>query len=483
MTDEDPTDQQPGYGPGSQHDPASETGPETGSPTGPETGSPTGPEFAAETVPNQDPLFPPPWPTAGPSQPTAPPWPPAPALTTPAKKRRAPMIVAMVATVALLAGAAGAAVGVAVSQDSSTSPSTSNFVPPGFDGGSGGTGSSGGSGGSLGNQFGSGSGTSGTNVNIDVNGIATKVSPAIVNIATTLSGGQQAAGTGMVLTSSGEVLTNNHVINGATKIQVEVGVTGKTYSAKVLGYDIKDDVALIKLNNASGMKTISTSSSVSKNDAVVAIGNALGRFGTPAAVAGTVTALHQDVTAGDGLDQESLSDMIRIAASIQPGDSGGALLDANGKVIGMNTAADAGSGRFGYQPGTTGFAIPIGNAIRVVQEIKNGDSSNGAHIGDRALLGVVLQSASSGSPFGNGAGSAGAGAPVADVGSGTPAEAAGLAAGDTITAIGRHQISSVSDLRTFLDTYRPGDKITVTWADSSGAGHHATVTLTKGQPA
>jgi len=310
------------------------------------------------------------------------------------------------------------------------------------------------------------------------------VNPAIVNIATTLSGGQEAAGTGMVLTASGEVLTNNHVINGATKIEVQVGVTDKTYTAKVVGYDVADDVALIKLNNASGMKTISTAtaSSVSRNDAVVAIGNALGRFGTPSAVGGAVTALHQKVTAGDGLDQETLSDMIRIAASIQPGDSGGALVDDAGKVIGMNTAADAGSGRFGYQSGTTGFAIPITNAITIVNEIKNGNASNGAHIGDRALLGVVLQSTSF--PFGSdNSGSSGSGAAVADVGSNTPAAGAGLAVGDTITALGDHTVRSSSDLRGVLDTYHPGDKVTVAWTDGSGQGHHATVTLSKGPPA
>lgn len=431
---------------------------------------------------NQQPLFPPPWPTA---RPTAPPPPPPSAPHSPSPgRRRAPMVLALVAVVALLAGAAGAAVGVAVSQDSSSSPSTSSFVPPGFDGGRGGSSSGNGS---PGDGFGSssGSGSSGSQVDIDVDGIAAKVNPALVNIATTLSGGQEAAGSGMVLTASGEVLTNNHVINGATKIQVEVGVTGKTYSAKVLGYDIQDDVALIKLNDASGMKTISTAnaSSVSRNDAVVAIGNALGRFGTPAAVAGTVTALHQNVTAGDGLDQETLSDMIRIAASIQPGDSGGALVNETGKVIGMNTAADAGSGRFGYQSGTTGFAIPIDNAIKIVDEIKHGDTSNGAHIGDRALLGVVLQSTASGDPFGGGNGSDASGAAVADVGSGTPAENAGIEAGATITGVGKHSISSIDDLRGVLDTYRPGDKVTVTWVDSSGASHHATVTLAKGPPA
>jgi S1-C subfamily serine protease len=293
----------------------------------------------------------------------------------------------------------------------------------------------------------------------------------------------------MVLTSSGEVLTNNHVINGATKIRVELGITGKTYTAKVVGYDSADDVALIKLDNASGMKTISTETSVSKNDKVVAIGNALGHFGTPSAVGGTVSALHQKVTAGDGGDSETLSDMIRIAASIQPGDSGGALVNESGKVIGMNTAADAGSGQspfggqFGSQTGTTGFAIPIGNAIKVVDEIRDGDTSNGAHIGDRALLGVVLQDSSSNSPFGDSSGNGGNGAAVSDVSSGSPADDAGIQQGDTITGVGSKSVDSADQLRTVLNGYHPGDKVTITWTDASGTSHHASVTLTKGPPA
>jgi S1-C subfamily serine protease len=432
-------------------------------------------------APDQQPLFPPPWPTApGAAQPTPPsalpPAPPAP--TT--RSHRFPAVLALVGVVALVAGAAGAALGITVSNNGSNAPDTSSFVAPRAPGSQGP--------GSLSDRFGnpSGSGSSTPGTNIDIDGIAAAVSPAIVNIATTLSDGGQAAGSGMVLTSSGEVLTNNHVISGATKIQVEVGVTGKTYSAKVLGYDVNDDVALIKLNGASGMKTIRTASaaSVSRNDSVVAIGNALGRFGDPTVVSGTVSALHQQVTAGDGLDEETLSDMIRIAAAIQPGDSGGALLNDQGRVIGMNTAADAGSGQYGYRSGTTGFAIPIHNAISIVDEIKNGDTSNGAHIGDRALLGIVLEASSAQSPFGSdGGGSSANGAGVADVSSDSPAADVGLEPGSTITALGSQAISSVDDLRAALDRFHPGDTVKLTWTDASGDRHRESVTLAKGPPA
>ena len=165
--------------------------------------------------------------------------------------------------------------------------------------------------------------------------------------------------------------------------------------------------------------------------------------------------------------------MIRVAASIQPGDSGGALLDENGRVIGMNTAADVGGSQFGFQQsGTTGFAIPIDRAMTIVDEILGGDSSNGAHIGKRALLGVVLGDDGQGS-----------GAGVQDVSDGSPAADAGIGAGDTITAVDGHAVRSADGLRTLLDRYHPGDRASVSWTDSGGDDHTATVTLSEGPPA
>ncbi len=336
---------------------------------------PTGP---TQSVPQSAaPHVPPPWPSLHPSEPI----PPSP---TP-RRRKAPAALALVGVVALLAGAAGAAAGVMV-RDGSLGSSSSASPSPGAAGGS-----------SRSNSFSLPTDSSGSDANLGK--VATAASPAIVNIASTLSNGEQAAGSGMVLTPKGRILTNNHVISGATDIEVEIGVTGDTYSADVVGYDAADDVAVIQLEDASGLQTIKSapSSSVEEQDQVLAIGNALGRFGSPSVVSGTVTALHQDMTAGDGLDQESLSDMIRVDASIQPGDSGGALLDDAGRVIGMNTAADVGGGgQFGYSSGTTGFAIPIDRALTIADEIVSGDSSNGAHIGKRALLGVVLSDGTAG---------------------------------------------------------------------------------------
>jgi S1-C subfamily serine protease len=139
----------------------------------------------------------------------------------------------------------------------------------------------------------------------------------------------------------------------------------------------------------------------------------------------------------------------------------------------MNTAADVGGSRFGFQQsGTTGFAIPIERALTIAHEIVSGDSSNGAHIGKRALLGVVL-----------GDDAFGSGALVEDVSDDSAAADAGIASGDTITRVDGRAVSSAEGLRTLLDRYHPGDRVSVAWIDADGAGHTATVTLTEGPPA
>jgi S1-C subfamily serine protease len=203
--------------------------------------------------------------------------------------------------------------------------------------------------------------------------VADQVDPAVVDVTTVLGGGDIAAGTGMILTPSGEVLTNNHVIQGGTSLTVRVGGTGPERTARVVGVDAAADVALLQIEGASGLPTVSIgdSSAVHVGDTVVAIGNALGRQGTPVATRGSITALDQSITALDaGSGTEALAGLIQIDAPIQPGDSGGPLVDADGRVIGMDTAA---AGGFHRRPGSTeGFAIPIGAAMSVVQRIRSG---------------------------------------------------------------------------------------------------------------
>jgi S1-C subfamily serine protease len=323
----------------------------------------------------------------------------------------------------------------------------------------------------------------------NVSGVASNVAPGLVNIVTTIDGGGEGAGTGMVISSSGEVLTNNHVIENADSINVEIGGDGSSHSAKVIGYDVRDDVALIKIDGVSGLDTIPVGQpdSASVNDPVVVMGNALGQGGAPAVASGTITAVDQQITAtdSDGSNAETLTNLIRVEADVQPGDSGGALVDGNGKVIGMTTAASTGGFRFREAASGVGFAIRIDHALSIVKQIRNGDETDGVHVGARALLGVSLQDPSA-SRFGGRGTSSGAstsGAVVLNVASNTPADDAGIQAGDTIVSIGNSSVSSTNELEDVMNTYHPDDKVKVTWTDSSGDNHSATVKLIEGPPA
>jgi S1-C subfamily serine protease len=329
---------------------------------------------------------------------------------------------------------------------------------------------------------GSGSTSSGSG-STDVSAIAAKVDPGLVDIDTTLGyDNEEAAGTGIVLTSNGEILTNNHVIDGATTISVTDVGNGKTYSASVVGYDTTKDVAVLQLHGASGLQTASIdTSTVSVGETVVGIGNAGGTGGTPSAAAGTVTALDQSITASDEGDgtSEKLSGLIETNADIQAGDSGGSLVNSAGEVVGMDTAASSGYSfqSSGQSSGYQGYAIPIGEAITLAKEIEAGSSSSTVHIGTTAFLGVEIDAA------GDGYGSAiSSGATVAEVITDSPAQEAGLAAGDVITSVNGDTVDSAQALSSALQPYKPGDKVTIGWTDASGATHTATVTLSSGPP-
>jgi S1-C subfamily serine protease len=321
---------------------------------------------------------------------------------------------------------------------------------------------------------GSGSGSGST----EVSSIAAKVDPGLVDIDTTLSyAGEEAAGTGIVLTSTGEILTNNHVIDGATSISVTDVGNGKTYSATVVGYDTTKDIAVLQLHDASGLQTASlgNSSTVAVGETVVGIGNAGGTGGTPSAAGGTVTALNQSITASDEGDgrSEQLTDLIETNADIQAGDSGGSLVNSSGAVIGIDTAGSSG---FSLQSpagsdGTQGYAIPI-----IAKEIEAGQSSSTVHIGATAFLGVEIESGSTtGASFSSGAA-------VGGVITSSPAQEAGLSQGDVITAVDGHTVGSANALSTLLAPYKPGDKVSITWTDSSGQSETVTIQLSSGPP-
>jgi S1-C subfamily serine protease len=316
--------------------------------------------------------------------------------------------------------------------------------------------------------------------------IASRVDPALVDIVSTNGyQGASAAGTGIVLTSNGEVLTNNHVVRGATSVKATDVGNGRTYTAKVVGYDASDDVAVLQLQGASGLTTasIGNSSTVTVGDKVTGLGNAGGKGGTPSVATGRVTALNQSITASDEVSgtSERLTGLIQTNADIQPGDSGGALVNSFGQVIGMNTAASSG---FQFQ-GMTGqeqaYAIPINEALSIASQIEKGVSSGDVHIGATAFLGVGL-SGSSQNGFGGFGGSNG-GAVISQVVSGSPAAKAGLAEGDEITSIGGQQVSAAEDVAHALVKYHPGDSISVSWVDQFGQSHTANVTLATGPTA
>ncbi len=329
---------------------------------------------------------------------------------------------------------------------------------------------------------GASSSTSTGSSSTEVSSIAAKVDPGLVDIDTTLGyEEEEAAGTGIVLTSSGEILTNNHVIDGATSISVTDVGNGKTYSASVVGYDTTKDVAVLQLHDASGLQTASLdTSTVSIGETVVGIGNAGGTGGTPSATGGTVTALDQSITASDEGDgsSEQLSGLIETNADIQAGDSGGSLVNSAGQVVGMDTAASAGFSfqSTGASSGYEGYAIPIDEAITLAKEIEAGSSSSTVHIGTTAFLGVEIDAAADG--YGNVSG----GATVAGVITGSPAQEAGLAAGDVITSVDGNAVDGAQALTSALEPYKPGDTITIGWTDASGVTQTATVALSSGPP-
>src|SRR6516225_6855773 len=344
--------------------------------------------------------------------------------------------------------------------------------------------------------------------------IVTRVRPGVVLINTTLHyNSEAAAGTGMVLNPDGLVLTNNHVIEDSTSISVTVPATGKTYSARVVGYDKTGDIALIQLRNASGLATvpIGNSSSVKAGSPVIALGNAEGR-GTITAKPGRVTELNQTIIAsedGGSTASETLHGMIQTNADIVPGDSGGPLASSVG-VIGMDTAGSEGNN----QQASTGFAIPINTALAVARQIAGGHASSTVTIGYPPFVGIFTGSGSDSSPqaqaqqeqqqnggFSGGSGNtpqcytsnsgltvpstiapASSGALIIGTICGSPAASAGMTGGAVITAVNGQAVGSPDDLAGILSRFHPGDTISVTWVSPPGQRTTSSLHLTAGPP-
>jgi S1-C subfamily serine protease len=345
-----------------------------------------------------------------------------------------------------------------------------------------------------------------------------KVKPGLVDIISTLKfDSETAEGTGMILTASGLVLTNNHVIDGATSVSASlVSDSAKHYRVRVLGYDDADDIALLQLVGAAGLtpESFGNSSQVSLGTPVLALGNAEGKGGATAAQ-GIINALDRSIQASDegSNSTEDLTHMLQTNALIQQGDSGGALANSAGQVIGMITAANTStSSQVGQSGGSLGFAIPINSALAIARQINGGTSSAKVYIGLPGFLGVevVGLSASSnprqqaadeeqsvgGRGFRGNSGNCqvsnqqtsvpaqiapvGVGALVLGVLCGTPAQSQGMVSGDVITSVDGQAITTPDSLTTITARYHPGTVVSVGWEDIGGAKHKSSITLGSG---
>jgi S1-C subfamily serine protease len=277
-----------------------------------------------------------------------------------------------------------------------------------------------------------------------------------------------AAGTGIVLTKTGEVLTNNHVVAGATTIKVTVPATRRSYAANVVGYDISDDVALLQLSGATNLATATTGNSANLKigQKASAVGNANGG-GKLVVTSGQVIGLNQTISVheDDGTVAQ-LGSLVETSAHLVPGDSGGPLLDASGRVIGMDAA---GSPSLSFNGSAPGYAIAINHALGIVKLIAGGNSSALVHIGPTAFVGLQLADTPEGIA-------------IQSVVPGSPAEAAGLAPGDLIVSADGTSLSLTTDLRTVLFAHHPGDSVAIGYTDAFGNAGTVTITLASGPP-
>jgi S1-C subfamily serine protease len=326
----------------------------------------------------------------------------------------------------------------------------------------------------------------------NVSAIAAKVDPAMVDVNVAFGyNNAEGAGTGMVLSSNGLVLTNNHVIDESTRVSVVDIGNGRSYPATVLGYDSTHDVALLKLQGASGLSTVQISSAAaSVGQQVVAIGNAGGTGGLPSTAGGSVLAVGRSITASDQLTHtsENLTGMIETDAAIQQGDSGGPLVNTSSEVVGMDTAAYSG---FAFsQTSIEGFSIPINRALRIAKDIEAGRATATVHIGATAWMGLQLCSASTYCPSPTAQGSSSttqassaSGLQVYQAVTGLPASQAGLSYGDILTSFNGTRLGSFTQLFHLMVHYHPGDKVKLTWVTPTGQSESATITLASGPPA
>ncbi len=286
---------------------------------------------------------------------------------------------------------------------------------------------------------------------LDVAGVVAKVGPSVVSIRATITQGRfadAAAGTGVIISGDGEIMTNAHVVGDATSVKVTLAGESQARDAAVVGTDPANDLALLKIANASGLPAadLGQSADVRVGDDVVAIGNALALNGGPTVTRGIVSALDRSLET----QNSSMSGLIQTDASISSGNSGGPLVDATGKVIGINSAV-ASSGA-GTAAENIGFAIAIDNARPVIDRLRN--HTPAAAMG---FLGVRSSDPEDGSR----------GATVVSVDEGSAADVAGIQAGDLITAIDGKSVDGAAALGAAVRAHTPGTPVKITFVRSS----------------
>jgi S1-C subfamily serine protease len=320
----------------------------------------------------------------------------------------------------------------------------------------------------------------------EVEKLAAKVTPVLVDVETEIRNlGIGSAGTGIVLSQRGEVLTNNHVINGASRVEVVTKGNGARYTAKVLGYDRNRDIALLQIDNPRRLTpaVLGDSSQARLGEPILGIGNAGGKGGKPVRAPGRITAFGRSINTSDELtgSSEQLQGLIEIAANIAPGDSGGPLVNEAGQVIGVNTAAS-----INYKtniPNGVGFAIPINSAMNIVQTIRGGKSTDEVHVGPTGVIGVAVIGPAV-LPGGYVPRTAKPGATVTSVQFGSPAQATGLQRGDTIVGLDGTMIDSPTRLTAIVGRHGPGARLNLEWLDAqTGERRSGLVTLAEGPPA
>jgi len=270
----------------------------------------------------------------------------------------------------------------------------------------------------------------------------------------------------MILSSSGYILTNNHVVESSTSITVTVETTGKTYTAVVVGTDKTADVAVLKLVGASGLSSVSFAAAekVVDGQSIYSVGNAEGTGRLVTAV-GTVGAVNQSLAIGsdEASGSENLSGLIQLNSDVVSGDSGGPLFDKSGHVIGMVTAASSGSSI------VTGYAINIAQVLKVANAIEAGSTSSEIVLGYPAFAGINIPQAISAE-----------GVPVASTFAGSPANKAAIGEGDVITALNGVAMTSANQLTAAVQSHRVGDTVNISWLDPQGVSHTAPITLVAG---